>query len=740
LTLTSNAHDPNMKFVRVALDVPLPTLFDYAVTAIDDEDIGRRVLVPFGKKIAVGVIMQAADSTSLAPQRVRRVLSIQRDVPPLPDDVLELLRFCSDYYHHPLGEVVLNALPTRLRRRELIKLHSKQAFRLTDAGRGIDPAALPARAKIKRGLFAMLRDADHAVDETRLYSIAAGARAGLKDMLDRGWVEPCAVESSSAFAATAKPADRPALTPEQNSAVETVRNARGGFAPWLLMGVTGSGKTEVYLQLIADTLAHGSQALVLVPEINLTPQLDALVRARFPSATVVALHSGLNESERLHGWLTAQSGEAAIVLGTRLAIFTPLPKLGLIIVDEEHDASFKQMEGLRYSARDLALVRAKARAIPILLGSATPALETFHKAATGSYRLLELTQPVNAMSADIECIDTRNAALIDGLSQELLKAIDATVKRGEQSLVFINRRGYAPVLICRSCNWTADCARCSAKLVMHATGHRLQCHHCGHQEAIPVACPSCGNQDLLPLGQGTQRIESALARTFPKARILRVDRDSTRRKHAWQHMRRQIHAQEVDILVGTQILAKGHDFPQLNLVGVINADGSLYSTDFRASERLFARLTQVAGRAGRGTTRGRVLIQTEFPQHPLYQALRRHDYPAYARELLAERKQAGFPPFVYQAVLRAEAPQLALALDFLAHAAHAATDISSAVTIYDPVPAGLVRLAGLERAQLTVQARSRTALQKFLRAWHERLYAAGERKVRWALDVDPLEL
>jgi primosomal protein N' (replication factor Y) len=275
---------------------------------------------------------------------------------------------------------------------------------------------------------------------------------------------------------------------------------------------------------------------------------------------------------------------------------------------------------------------------------------------------------------------------------------------------------------------------------MHAAGHRLQCHHCGHQEAIPTACPDCGNQDLLPLGQGTQRIESALARTFPQARILRVDRDSTRRKHAWQHMRRQIHAQEVDILVGTQILAKGHDFPQLNLVGVINADSSLYSTDFRASERLFARLTQVAGRAGRGTTRGRVLIQTEFPQHPLYQALRRHDYPAYASELMAERRQAGFPPFVYQAVLRAEAPQLALALDFLERAARVATDISSAVTIYDPVAAGLVRLAGLERGQLTVQAHSRTALQKFLRVWQTRLYAAGERKVRWALDVDPLEL
>jgi primosomal protein N' (replication factor Y) len=591
-------------------------------------------------------------------------------------------------------------------------------------------------------LLGLMRDADDGMDETRLYSLAPRARAALKVMMDLGWVERCARTPASAAASMPTPdiTPGPDLTDEQRTAIESVRQAGSRFTPCLLMGVTGSGKTEVYLQLIAEILVRGEQALLLVPEINLTPQLEALVRARFPATTIVSLHSGLNESERLHGWLAAQSGSAGIVIGTRLAIFTPLPNLGLIIVDEEHDASFKQMDGLRYSARDLALMRAKERAIPILLGSATPALETFYKASTGSYQLLALTRPVNAMPAEIAFIDTRHAPLIDGLSQELLKAIDATLKRREQSLVFINRRGYAPVLICRSCNWTADCQRCSAKLVLHAMDRRLHCHHCGHQEAIPAACPQCGNHDLLPLGQGTQRIESALARTFPAARILRVDRDSTRRKHAWRDMRRQIHAQEIDVLVGTQILAKGHDFPQLNLVGVINADSSLYSTDFRAGERLFARLTQVAGRAGRGATRGRVLIQTEFPRHPLYQALHRHDYPAYARELLAERKQAGFPPYVHQAVLRAEAPQIAAALDFLARAAHAATGINDAVTVYDPVSANLVRLAGLERAQLTVQAHSRTALQKFLHTWRERLDATGERKVRWALDVDPLEL
>ena len=728
-----------MAFVRVALDLPLPTLFDYAAPAVTFHDIGRRVLVPFGRKIAVGVIMELADATTVAPQRVRSILSIQRDMPPLPADILKLLRFCSDYYHHPLGEVVLNALPTRLRRRQLLKLPAPTVYRLTRAGSELDPARLPQRAGIKRELLTMLANTREGIEEVTLCSIAPRARAVLKVMRGAGWVEhacdlhPGSMPSPHAVAG-------PNLTDEQRTAIESVRRASDRFSPSLLLGVTGSGKTEVYLQLIAQTLVVGKQALLLVPEINLTPQLETQVRLRFPGTKIVALHSGLNESERLHGWLAAQSGEARIVLGTRLAIFTPLPNLGLIVVDEEHDASFKQMDGLRYSARDLALVRAKERAIPVLLGSATPALETFHKALTGNYRTLTLTRRINAMPADIEYVDTRQTPLIDGLSQKLLMAINETTKRGDQSLVFINRRGYAPVLICRGCNWMADCHRCSAKLVLHATARQLRCHHCGHHEPIPMACPRRGNHDLLPLGQGTQRIESALARTFPAARILRVDRDSTRRKHAWEHMRRQIQAQEIDILVGTQILAKGHDFPQLNLVGVINADSSLYSTDFRAGERLFARLTQVAGRAGRGATRGRVLIQTEFPSHPLYQALQRHDYPAYAQELLAERKQAGFPPFVHQAVLHAEAPQLAGALDFLARAVRYAADISSTVTIYDPVPANLVRLAGMERALLTVQAHSRTALQKFLREWRARIETAGERKVRWTLDVDPLEV
>ncbi len=730
-----------MSFVRVALDVPVATLFDYRAAAVASDDIGRCVLVPFGKKVAVGVIIELARTTSLPPQRVRSVLSILHDVPPLPPDVLALLKFCSDYYHHPLGEVVLNALPTRLRRRPVPKLQTASHYRLTQTGRAVDLTTLPQRATIKRELLRRLLAKSRAgVDAATLNAVAARAPAALKTMVALGWVERAPLAGATECGTPPRLGPGLELNPEQRTAIDSVRCAPAGFTPWLLLGITGSGKTEVYLQLIADALAGGKQALLLVPEINLTPQLEALVRARFPGIALVSLHSALNESERLHNWLAAQSGAAGIVLGTRLAIFTPLPRLGLIIVDEEHDASFKQMDGLRYSARDLALVRAKQRAIPIVLGSATPALETFHNALHGSYRMLTLTQRVNAVPPAIECVDTRRKPLIDGLSQALLNAVRETTKRGEQSLIFINRRGYAPVLICPGCGWTSGCHRCAAKLVLHLGDQRLRCHHCGHQERIPAACPQCGNQDLVPLGQGTQRIESALARIYPDARILRIDRDSTRRKHAWNEMRRQIHAQEVDILVGTQILAKGHDFPQLNLVGVVNADSSLYSTDFRAAERLFARLTQVAGRAGRGASRGRVLIQTEFPAHSLYQALRRHDYPAYAQELLAERRQAGFPPFVHQALLRAEASRLEVALDFLARAARNGARIKGAVTIYDPIPAGMARLAGLERAQLTVEARSRSALHAFLREWRAWLDAAAGRNVRWSLDVDPLEL
>jgi primosomal protein N' (replication factor Y) len=692
-------------------------------------------LAPFGKKIVVGVVMEMANTSSLPAARLRGLLDVMRDQPRLPSDVLAVLRFCSDYYRHPIGEVVLNALPTRLRRRDAIK-PQRQTWRLTASGLELDPDSLPARAKTQRDLVSHLRLNSDGIDAIALRRKFPRAGAVLRDFMRRGLVELVAAAPASI---SQQILPGPALNDAQQFAVEAVRPTFGHFAPFLLHGITGSGKTEVYLELIASVLSEKRQTLLLVPEINLTPQLETRIQSRFPDTPIVRLNSALNESERLQNWLDAQSGHAGIILGTRLAVFTPLPNLGLIIVDEEHDPSFKQSEGLRYSARDIALLRAKQRSVPVVLGSATPALETFHQALGSRYAMLTLAHRPNAALPVIETVDVRGETLIDGLSQATLHAIKETRGRGQQALVYINRRGYAPVLICPGCNWTSGCPRCSVKLVVHLKSGLMRCHHCGHQETIPVRCPQCGNAALAPLGQGTQRIESALARIFPAAHILRIDRDTTRKKDAWNQMRRQIYDGEVDILVGTQLLAKGHDFPALTLVCVINADASLYSTDFRASERLFANLMQVSGRAGRADQPGRVLIQTEFPQHPLYAALKRQDYAEFAKVILDERKQAGLPPYAHQAILRAEALRLDTAIGFLRKAARCADTTAFGVTVFDPVPAYMARLAGKERAQLTVQSRSRGDLHKFISNWETKLEKLADSNVRWALDVDPLD-
>ena len=539
----------------------------------------------------------------------------------------------------------------------------------------------------------------------------------------------------------------PQLTAEQETALKRIIEGGFGFKAYLLHGVTGSGKTEVYLRLVARALAAGQQALLLVPEINLTPQLEARVAARFPDAGLVSLHSELTEAARTRNWKAALDGTARIVLGTRLAIFTPLPELGLIIVDEEHDSSFKQQDGMRYSARDVAVFRARDRGVPIVLGSATPSLESWANATDSRtparYTLLTLAERAveNARLPVVQRIDTRLEKLQDGLSGALLLAIEKRLARGEQSLVFLNRRGYAPVLTCTSCGWISHCQRCAANLVLHLADGRLRCHHCGFETRVPRSCPTCGNQDIQPFGRGTQRLEEVLAARFPQARILRVDRDSAKSRKQWEVLVEQIHAGEADILVGTQMLAKGHDFPKLTLVGAIGADSALFAADWRAPERLFAQLMQVAGRAGRATLPGEVLIQTQFPEHPLYASLVRHDYPAFANSQLEEREQAGFPPYTYQAMLRAEAPLMADSLAFLAAAkawplATGHTD----VMLYDPVPMRLARRANFERAQLLIESPSRRALQVFLGAWGEWLDAIkAPSKLRWHLEVDPLE-
>ena len=644
------------------------------------------------------------------------------------------MRFCASYYHHPLGEAMLAALPARLKQ-----------------GRPVDPplwqrliwhGPMPefsARDRVRAKLAGLLASRPCFGFELAGQSPIALKQVGLwqaEGRVVKGEAAPFRVGGS------------PDLNQEQQSATDALAPmlANPRFGAFLLHGVTGSGKTEVYLRAVAAVLALGGQALVLVPEINLTPRLLAVFRERFPESVLSLLHSALGESERLHNWLLAHTGGADIVLGTRLAVLAPMPRLRLIVVDEEHDPSFKQQEGMRYSARDLAVFRAKNEGIPVVLGSATPSLESYAHAVSGRYLRLPLQQRAvtDAVLPQVIIVDLNFTQAEHGVARPVWAALAERLNRGEQSLMFLNRRGFAPVLSCAACGWVSACTQCTAYLVLHRgrgmlTGGKLMCHHCGHMEAVPVACPSCGNVDILAYGQGTQRLEARLAEAFPQARVLRIDRDSTSRKGAAEALLDQVHAGDADILVGTQMLAKGHDFKNLTLVAAINVDGALFTADFRASERLFAQLTQVSGRAGRAGKPGEVLIQTRKPEHPLFHAVRTGDYDRFARSLLAERDAAGLPPFGYQAMLRVEAAKLDAALAFLKQAA--TPDLPDAgVTIYDPVPMTLTRLKNVERAQLMVESPSRPALQAFLALWIPWLTAHAPRALRWHIEVDPLEL
>ena len=723
-----------MAIARVALDVPLDSLFDYRTGDLALLP-GQLVVVPFGRRRDVGVVVELAEHSEIADARLRR---IERSLPldPLPQDLLALARFCSDYYHYPLGQTLLSALPSFIRRAHYGGPKSQWEYALTRAGRKLHTDRFPPAATVKRRLLAALL-ASAAIGQAQARALSARAPALLQQWMEAGWVEK---RPATLTVPVSRAEQGPELTGEQREAVDRISANFGTFSPWLLDGVTGSGKTEVYFRLIEAAVARRAQSLLMVPEINLTPQLEARFHQRFPGVSLVSLHSGLSDGERCERWLAAFAGDAQVVLGTRLSVFTPLPRLGLVIVDEEHDVSFKQQEGLRYSARDLAVFMARQRRVPIVLGSATPALESYHNARSGRFGHLHLSTRPAASPPQIRMIETREARQTHGMSEPLLQAMRERLARGEQSLVFLNRRGFAPALLCGACGWAAQCSRCAARLVWHLRAARLRCHYCGHEERLPPACPDCGNQDLKGLGQGTQRLEQALAGIFPDARILRVDRDSTRHKRSWQAMRDNIHEQRVDIMVGTQMLAKGHDFPKLTLVAVVNPDSALFSADFRAAEKLFQQLMQVTGRAGRADLPGEALVQTQFPAHPLYQALRRQDYRAFADELLAERKRSGFPPFVYQALLRAEALSERAVTDFLAQAVRSAAAHDEAVTLYDPVPAAIARVAGHHRAQLLVQSSSRGALQNFLSTWVRALAQNKSGRVRWSIDVDPLEL
>lgn len=715
---------------RLALPVPLQRNFDYLAPGMGPDDVGRLVRVPFGKGEKTAVVLALPVASEVEPSRLKAIVSVLREVPALPRDWLALVEFAARYYHHPLGEALAVALPPGLRRAELLASRERDPWLVATS-----EAKLWRESRPRAPRLIALLDALAAGARRRGELLAAGfSSSHLRDAKSRGLIEEAPADRSADLASA------PTLNAEQQQVIAAIAGEAGKFKAWLLHGITGSGKTEVYLRLIERTLAAGQQALLLVPEIGLTPQLEQRVAQRFPRARRIALHSGASDGARCRGFLDALTGEADIVMGTRLAVFSPLPRLGLILVDEEHDASYKQQDGMRYSARDLAVWRAHQRGVPVVLGSATPSLESWQQAINGRYGKLELTERAAAAAPPaIRLIDTRRIKLRDGLSPQLEAALEKCLGRGEQSLVFLNRRGYAPVLACPACNWVSDCDRCSAHRVLHLAERVLRCHHCGSEAPVPRACPQCGNQDLVGFGRGTQRLEEWISQRFPGARVLRADRDSIRTPAQWIALRQAIENGDADILVGTQMLAKGHDFPRLTVVGVVGADASLFASDFRAPERLFQQLMQVAGRAGRAALPGEVLIQTEFPDHPLFDALRRQDYSGFARDELAQREAAWFPPFGAQAVLRAEADKVDDAIAFLVEARALGDDIAEGLRRFDPVPMRLVRRARLERAQLVIEADQRSVLQNHLAAWLPRIERL-RRTVRWHLDVDPTEI
>lgn len=685
--------------------------------------------VPFGARVLTGLVVEAPvePPPGLA---LRAIIAVVDKDPLLDKEQLDLLRFVADYYHHPLGEVLFGALPSGLKKGHLARW--PKAYRLSEKGLAADAQAF-GRAQRMRALWQRLKEAP-VLSDTDIKSLGRGTGALLKRLLALGLAEECAPASCQAASL-----DSVVLRADQQEAYEAVQAMFGRFRAFLLFGVTGSGKTEVYLQLIAHLLARGQQVLVLVPEIGLTPQLVARFQARL-GVEIGVLHSGCREGERIRVWSEAAAGRIGVVVGTRSAVFVPLKNPGLIVVDEEHDGSFKQQDGFRYHARDMAVLRAQRAGIPIVLGSATPSLETYRHALEGRYDLLRLPYrgPDRSLPR-MRIVDLGREAVQEGLTPILMQAVRDRLSRREQVLLFLNRRGYAPVLLCPACRWHAPCDRCDARLTVHLAKKTLRCHHCGHERPLPSVCPRCQHPRLLRVGEGTQRIEQALRHRIPEARIARIDRDTVKSRLIFEELLSKVRSHEIDILVGTQMLAKGHDFADLTLVGVINADQGLHGTDFRADELLFAQMVQVAGRAGRAEKPGEVVIQTYHPGHRLWDPLARLDYEGFAKLALQDRKDTHFPPYSHCALLRAEALKPDLPARFL-DAAKALGQGSSQVLLGSVLPATLSRRAGYYRAQLLATSLKRAALQSWLTTWMEDLAKIPAPGVRWSLDVDPHSL
>ncbi len=715
--------------LKVALDLPLRTLFDYRC----DQPIavGCRVEVPFGRGKKIGLVAGSAPHSDLPADKLKSPLRVIDDRPLLNTEITELLNWASRYYHHPIGEVWFSALPTRLRQGQPATPHPEERWRLTELGEHNPPEQ---RAKKQHAIHNQLKAA--AKTASQLDDELPNWRPAMRTLIEKQLVE---VEQH--FDSWSGKGDEPPLTlnNDQQKAVDSVAEGLDRFQPFLLDGVTGSGKTEVYLQLVNKVLNRGKQALVLVPEIGLTTQTIDRFRQRF-AVPIVLLHSGLTDLQRHNAWLLAANGDAKIIIGTRSALFTPLANGGIIIIDEEHDGSFKQQEGFRYSARDLAAVRARNLNIPLVLGSATPMLETLHAANTGRYRHLKLPERAgNRSMPKLEVVDARHQRMRGMVSASLRAEVRDHLQRGQQVLLFLNRRGYAPVQLCDDCGAVPECSRCDTAFTYHQNRNLLVCHHCGSERRPPSHCESCNGETLVPIGAGTERVEEELRQQFPDQTVLRIDRDSTRLKGALDRHLEQVHSGEAQILLGTQMLAKGHHFPNVTLVGILDCDQALFATDFRAAEKLAQLIYQVAGRCGRGEEPGRVLIQTHQPHHPLWQQLLSKNYTQLAAELLSEREITGFPPFQHLALVRAEATGPLKAMDCLTSLTQQLPG-STQIDTWGPVQAPRPKRAGHYRAQLLFQATDRAPLHQQLHRAIALLDTKTNRQIRWSIDVDPVDL
>ena len=734
------------QIIQIAVPAPLRRAFDYECPAdLALPGRGQRVRVPFGRRNLVGLVVNQQQATT-NPEKIRPIQAIIDDEPVFPATLLDALEWAAAYYHHPIGEVIHAAMPQALRAGQPVNPERTPHYQLTELGRNTDAKQF-TRAPAQQKIWQYLRTARTAVAFEELQGLAASSRAALNRLVDKQLAETAPVPALSPPRWNQPiTVGGPDLLPQQQSVVAAIDQQDDGFSVTLIHGITGSGKTEVYFKLISECLERGQQVLMLVPEIGLTSRLIKRLQQRF-TCPLAVLHSRLTDRERHHAWSQARHGAAGIVLGTRSAVFVPLRSPGLFILDEEHDSSFKQQEGFRYHARDFALVRAQKEKVPVILGSATPSLETLANCDRGRYQRLVLDQRIGpATLPPLRAIDLKRMPTEHGLSVPLRSAIEQRLNLGEQSLIFINRRGYSPVLFCSGCGWISECARCDARLTYYHQHQLLRCHHCGHQAAAPAACPECEQDQWVHLGHGTQRLADHLARFFPHARVLRIDRDTTRRKGALDDHLSRAESGDADILVGTQLLAKGHDFPRVTLVGIIDADQGFYSCDFRSIEQMFQQIIQVAGRAGRADRPGEVLIQTWYPDNPLLDLLARHDYSSYATAALAERKAANLPPYTHLGLLRAEAVDPHAAIDFLNQTRALAVQIRESirvesVEVMSAVPAPMQKRAGRYRAQLLFRGAQRSDLHHLL----ENLVLAlerrpGARKVRWSLDVDPQDM